>query len=171
MRYHTDIVRFANVMRKVAPILELDLPVISGAKDDAKKAQSNSSALRALLDLDEEDSAPLWAAFQSDSGPRRGASKTPLPAEVVGMLLALCDRALRTDRIRQELESTGGEFEARRKVAADSKALKEEWDQRKKKLAEEKVLATSASATKAWREKQAKEEKDYQMKQAKLNVG
>lgn len=168
MRYHADLVRFATVMRRIAPILGLDLPATSVT--GSSKAQSHSNAMRALLDLDDDESAPSWAAFQPESGNRRGASKVPLPAEVTSMLLALCNKALQADKVRQELDSTGGEFEARRRVAAESKVLKEEWDSRKKKLAEEKLQVTSAAATKAWREKQAKEEKEYLMKQAKLNV-
>jgi hypothetical protein len=168
MRYQADLVRFASIMRRIAPILKLNLPAATNVGQS--KIQSNAEAMRALLDLDDDESAPSWSAFQPESGTRRGASKVPLPAEVVAMLLAVCNRALETDKLRQELVSASGEFEARSRVAGESKVLKEEWDARKKKLAEEKLRATSASATKAWRENQAKEEKAYRMKQAKLNV-
>jgi hypothetical protein len=139
LRYYADLVRFADIFSRLKSPLGLQLyrPNPTHPSEEAK--------VRALLDLDPTQPTPSWAI---DGLARRSASKTPTPAEVVRMLLALADRALQTVPLRTEVESTAGESGARRAHATTIKRENADWEQQKKKLAQAKLLCKSAKESK-----------------------
>lgn len=142
MRYYADLVRFAAIFNALKGPLRFRLPRAAVGPT----RENNESQVRALLDLDPNEPTPAWAI---DAGPsRRAASKVPQPAEVVRMLLAMADRAALTPVVRDEMESTAGESEARRVHAAATKKANSEWDTKKKKLGEERVVCKTATETK-----------------------
>lgn len=121
----------------------------------------NDNILRSVFDLGEDDPIP-W-----DLPARRGASRVPLPNEVVDMLLALAERSLSTKAIRAELDGNSGETEARKIHTAVTKSENAEWDDKKKKLAEERVLCKNAAQTKANQNKVAYALDDAKIRRAR----
>jgi hypothetical protein len=147
LRYYADLARFASIYNSLSEPLGLRLPQpIVNRRTDA-----NTSALRAILDLPEDQPTPSWAL---ESGPSRrtGASRVPQPAEVVRMLLAFAERTLGTNKIKSDLESTARETEHRRRHAIATKAENNAWEAKKKKLAAARVQCRSAAETKANKE-------------------
>lgn len=154
LRYYADLARFASKFTVLSSPLGLRLSPAVVLKD--RRADVNAAAVRALLDLDNDQPAPSWAS-DLGAGPSRrvGASRIPQPSEIVRMLLAFAERTLVTPKLRAELDSTSGEFEERRRRrrhASATKKLFTHWEAKKKKLAEARVQCKTAAETKANKE-------------------
>lgn len=150
LRYYADLARFANMFNALSKHLGLRLPPTVVTNN--RRTDANASAIRALLDLDNDQVASAWATDVTGPSRRVGASRIPLPFEVVRMLLALADRTLSTAKVRAEIDSTSGEGEERRRHANGTKKEFTAWEARKKKLAEARVRCKSAAETKANKE-------------------
>ncbi|KAK8864575.1 hypothetical protein IAR55_001825 [Kwoniella newhampshirensis] len=167
LRYYADLARFAAIFNIISEPLRLRLPppIVD------TRAQTNDSALRALLDLDENQPSPAWAAELSAGPSRRvGASRIPQPAEVVRMLLALAERTLATPKIRYEMEMFSLEYKERMKQYNEVKGHTAVFEAKKKKLAEARVRCKSAAETKANKEMLHGEEREYGELVKLLNV-
>ncbi|WVQ74006.1 hypothetical protein IAR50_003587 [Cryptococcus sp. DSM 104548] len=165
LRYYADLVRFAAIFDLLSEPLHLRLPI---APID-HRSQTDEAGLRSLFDLDENSPAPAWATeFAAPS--RRGASKVPQPAEVVRMLLSLAERALTTPKMRGNIENFTVETKARREHANATKKEITTWEERKKKLSEERLKCKTAGETKANTTKTNKEFQQHKLRMAQANV-
>ncbi|ODO06462.1 hypothetical protein L198_01694 [Cryptococcus wingfieldii CBS 7118] len=165
LRYYADLVRFAAIFNLLSEPLNLRLPV---APID-RRAQNDEAGLRNLFDLDENSPAPAWTTgFAAPS--RRGASKVPEPAEVVKMLLSLAERALTTPKMRGNIENFTVETKARREHGNTTKKEVNAWEERKKKLSEERIKCKTAGETKANTTRTNKEFQQHKLRIAQANV-
>ncbi|WWD17120.1 hypothetical protein CI109_101557 [Kwoniella shandongensis] len=167
LRYYADLARFAAIYNIISEPLGLRLPppIVD------TRAQMNDSALRALLDLDENQPAPAWATDLTAGPSRRvGASRIPQPAEIIRMLLALAERTLATPKIRYDMELFSFDVQEHRKHSAKIKENSAVFEQKKKKLAEARVRCKSAAETKANKELLEQEEKEHSGRVRVLNV-
>ncbi|OCF32967.1 hypothetical protein I316_05305 [Kwoniella heveanensis BCC8398] len=139
LRYYADLARFAAIYNSLAEPLALKLPSpIVDPKTDA-----NNAALRAILDLGDDQEAPAWAADLT-AGPskRTAASRIPPSTEVIRMLIAFAERTLSTPKIRAEAESLMSETEIRRLTTEGMKAENAKWLPQKAKLQLDAGLST-----------------------------
>ncbi|WWC62148.1 uncharacterized protein I303_104740 [Kwoniella dejecticola CBS 10117] len=167
LRYYADLARFQAIYNMLAEPLDLRSPplVID------HRAEANNSALRAILDLDENQPPPAWAA-EYTAGPSRrtGASRIPPATEVIRMLLAFADRTLSTPKIRGDTESFVPENDMRRKHASAIKKETLTMEAKKKKLNEARLKCKTAADTKANKEETAKEIREHSMRIAMIDV-
>lgn len=129
LRYYADLARFAVIFKDIEEPLGLKRHLVP-KRDDVGSILVGDELIP-------------WAAPT-----RRGASRVPLPEEVVDMLLALAERTLWTRVIRAELDNSS-EVEARKQHAVVTKAVNAEWEEKKKKLAAERVVCKTAAQTKS----------------------
>jgi hypothetical protein len=147
LRYYGDLARFANAYKTLEIPLGLRMPKAVLAES---RGSANMKAVRALLDLEEHEEVPIWAA----AGPSRrtGASRLPQSSEVVRMLLAFAEKTLSSPAIRTDLVWEAPENEARRVHAREQKKENDQWETKRKKLSTDGVRCKSAAATKAHQE-------------------
>ncbi|WVQ99531.1 hypothetical protein IAU59_006667 [Kwoniella sp. CBS 9459] len=139
LRYYADLARFAAIYDLLAESLNLKLPLpIIDHKTDA-----NNAALRAILDLGDDQEAPAWAA-ELTAGPskRTAASRIPPATEVIRMLIAFAERTLSTPKIRAEAESMMSEAEIRRITVEGRKAENAKWLPERAKLQLDAEIST-----------------------------
>jgi hypothetical protein len=142
LRYYADLARFATIYNTLTPILGLRRPIRIHRPN--RRLDEDTDDLRAAFIDNSLDGTPLEAGLT-----RRGASRVPQPAEVIQILLAIADRTLQLPVIRNELESTSGELEARRQHAIEQRAENTGWESRKKALGDARVQCKTAADTKA----------------------
>ncbi|WWC70160.1 uncharacterized protein I206_104108 [Kwoniella pini CBS 10737] len=167
LRYYADLARFQAIYNLLSEPLNLRPPplVID------QRAEANESALRAILDLDENQPPPAWAA-EYTAGPSRrtGASRIPPPPEVIRMLLALADRTLSTPKIRGDMESSVPDIDVRKKHASAVKSEVATMETKKKKLQEARLKCKTAKETNAIKEEYSKDKKEHAMRLAMIDV-
>ncbi|WVR06898.1 hypothetical protein IAU60_003934 [Kwoniella sp. DSM 27419] len=167
LRYYADVARFAAIYQILEKPLDLRLPppIVD------TRTEANNAALRALLDLDEDQPAPAWATDLSAGPSRRtGASRSPPSSEVTRMLLALAERTLAAPRIKKELDDPPSEYLMQRAMNAERKKEIDAWFPRKKKMEEGLVRCSTAAATKQLQEEILREEKDYLKRMDQLDA-
>ncbi|WVW84100.1 hypothetical protein I302_106129 [Kwoniella bestiolae CBS 10118] len=167
LRYYADLARFQSMYNMLSEPLNLKLPppIVD------ERLEANNSALRAILDLGEDQATPAWAT-ELTAGPSRrtAASRIPPPAEVVRMLLAFAERTLSSPKIRADMEYFVPENEIRRKHASAIKKETSMMETRKKKLNEARLKCKTAAETKAHKEQYNKEMRDFTMRLDLINV-
>ncbi|TXT08975.1 hypothetical protein VHUM_02449 [Vanrija humicola] len=163
LRYYADLARFASIFNNLSEPLQLELPP---APETAQ--ERNDRAMRALLDLGDDEAVPGW----TDTAPSRraAASRVPQASEVVRMIIALINSAINSPKIRAEMDPGVFDFEARQRNFKQLKEEKSRWDDEKKKIGQERVLAKSAAQTKVVRAKSDKATHDHNMRNHLLNV-
>jgi hypothetical protein len=82
----------------------------------------------------------------------------------------MVERSLSTDTIREEIDSSAGEAEARRDHATAMKKEAASWDAVRKRLAAEKLTCKDASQTKANNAKFAEAQTQHDLVVAHANV-
>ncbi|WVQ67296.1 uncharacterized protein L199_005491 [Kwoniella botswanensis] len=167
LRYYADLARFQSMYNMVSEPLDLRLPppIVD------ERLEANNSALRAILDLGDDQPPPAWAT-ELTAGPSRrtAASRIPPPAEVVRMLIAFAERTLSTPKIRSDMEYFVPENDMRRKHASAIKKEMNTMESKKKKLNEARLKCKTAADTKAHREEFNKQMKDHSLRLALINV-
>ncbi|WRT66520.1 uncharacterized protein IL334_003479 [Kwoniella shivajii] len=167
LRYYADLARFQGIYNMLAKPLNLRLPSVIVDK----RAEANNSALRAILDLDDNQSPPAWATDLTAGPSRRtAASRIPPAPEVIRMLLGFAERTLSTPKIRGDMESAVLENEARRKHASALKRELVAMESKKKKLNEIRLKSKTAAETKANKEEHNSEMRGYTLRVALLDV-
>ncbi|KAL1411450.1 hypothetical protein Q8F55_002406 [Vanrija albida] len=163
LRYYADLARFSTIFNNLSDVLELELPP---APETAQ--ERNDRAMRALLDLGEDEAVPGWT--EAAPSRRTAASRVPQASEVVRMIIAFINSAIHSPRIRAEMDPGVFDFEARQRNFKQLKEEKSRWDEEKKKLGQERVLSKSAAQTKVNRAKFDAAQKEHNMRNQLLNV-
>jgi hypothetical protein len=141
LRYYADLSRLASIYNTLAAPLGLSKP--HTMHRTYRHYNADAEAVRALLEGEGTPDAIGPATRRSTT------TRIPQPGEVVRMLLAIADRTIYTPTIRQDLDSSTAENDARRRHANEHKRETTSWETRKKKLGEARILCKTPAETKA----------------------
>lgn len=144
MRHYADLARFAQVWKELSALLDLKMLPAETTQD------RNDRAVRALLNLGENDVAPSWAL---ETGPSRraAASRLPSSSEVVRMLISLTDYVINIDSLRSTMDPAIGNSynDYVKKNFQYNREENARWDAEKKALAAARVRCKTAEQTRA----------------------
>lgn len=145
LRHYADLARFAQVYKEIADPLNLKMPPAESERD------RNDRAVRALLDLGENDPAPSWAFESTGPSRRAAASRLPSPSEVVRMLMALIEHVIHLEGVRVTMDPAIGNpyNDYVRKNVQYNREENARWETEKKSLMAARVRCKSAEQTRA----------------------
>jgi hypothetical protein len=144
LRHYADLARFAQVYKEIAEPLGLKMLPAESVND------RNNRAVRALLNLGDDEVAPSWAL---ESGPSRraAASRLPSSSEVARMLIAISDYIIYLDALRSTMDPSIGNtyHEHVKKNMQYNREENARWEAEKKAIMAARVRCKSAEQMKA----------------------